>query len=89
MPGLDRIVTDISERGYADVANRHPALELVMAGAMEQVTDADRSHGCRRLQTCEASRVVHHVVGQENLLSTAGLKVASGRIVHTPGHGNS
>src|ERR1700687_5770009 len=89
MLGFERIVTDISKRCYADVANRHPALELVMAGAMEQVRDADGSHGCGRLQARASCRDFDHIVGEEHLLSATGLEVASGGIVHTPGHGNS
>ena len=54
MVGLEGIVADVAEGGHADVANRHPALEGVMAGAMEQVRDADGGHGSSRFQAGES-----------------------------------
>lgn len=89
MPGLERIVTDIPEGSQSDVANRQPALERVVASAMQQVRDSHGSHGGSRLQAGESCRIVYHIVGEKNLLPPTSLKVASGSIVHTPSHSNS
>src|SRR5579863_8086175 len=89
MPGFERIVTDVAKAGHTDVANRHPALECVMTGAMENVRDAYRGHGCGCLQSGESCRIIDHLVGEETLLSPTGLEVARVRVIHAPGHGDS
>src|ERR1700722_8445558 len=86
MSGFERVVTDIAKGGYADVANRQPALEAVVAGAVEQVRDAHGGHGCRRFQAGETRRIVDYIVRDKNFLSPAGLEIASRRIVHAPSH---
>ena len=89
MPGLERVVAHIAKGSHADVANRQPALQRMMASAMQQVRDANRGHGCRRFQAGESCRIVDHVVREENLLSPTSLEVTSGGVVHAPGHSNS
>jgi len=84
MPGFKRVVTDIPKRSHADVANRHPALQRVVPGAMQQVRDANRGHGPGRFQAGESRRIVNHIVGQQNLLPSTGLEVARGSIVQCP-----
>src|SRR5579864_1811287 len=89
MPGLKRVVADIAEASYADVANRQPALQSVMASAMQQIRDANGGHGRSRLQAGKACRVVDHVVGEENLLPATSLEVSGGGVVEGAGHGDS
>jgi len=88
-PRLKGVVANIAKPGHANMANREPALQRVVASAMQQVRDANGGHGCSRLQTSESRRIVHHVVRKKNFLSSAGLEVASRRIVHTTRHRNS
>src|SRR5271165_1799490 len=89
MPGFETIITDVSKRSYADVTDRQPTLELVMAGAMEDIRNAHGSHGCGRFQACESGGIVDHVIGEKNFLSAARLEVASRGIVHAAGEGDS
>src|SRR5580693_2022705 len=89
MPGLERVVTNIPKGCHANVTNRQPALQRMMARAMQQVRDADGGHSCGRFQTGKSSRVVDYVVRDKNLLSPPCLEVASGSVIHAPSEGNS
>lgn len=89
MPGLKRVVADIPKPCHPNVANRQPALERVMASAMQQVRDANGGHSRRRLQASKSCRIVDHVVGKKNFLSASCLKVARRRVIHAPSEGDS
>src|SRR5580704_6477482 len=89
MPGLQGIVADVSERRYANMSDRHPALECVVSGAMEDIGDPDRGHRSRRLQRGKSCRVVHHRVGEKNLLPPASLEIARRGIVRSSSHRNA
>ena len=75
--------------GHADVSDGKPALHFVMSGAVENVGDAHRRDGRRCLQAGESCGIVYDIVRDENFSSAAPLKVAGGRIVKPPKHGNT
>src|SRR5689334_20224656 len=83
MSGLEAVVTDHSEPGYANVYHGNPTLEPVVAGTMHPVGETNRSRSPSGFQACKARRVVGHLIGQQHLLSAARLHVAGGSVIHT------
>jgi len=83
------IIPHIAEGGDADVPDGQPALQFVMAGAMEDVGNPYRGHGACGFKTGEPGRVVDHVVGQQDFLPAAPLKVAGGSVIHAAHYGDS
>lgn len=86
---LQRIVPRHPKPGHPNVPNRHPTLQFVMPGSMKNVRDAHRGRRPRRLQTCERGGVVDHVIGQQNLLPPARLKISRGGIIQSAKHGDA
>src|ERR1039457_3684584 len=75
MRRFQRVVASRASGGDAEMNGRGPSLQPVMAGAMEQVRDANGSRRGRRLNSAKQWMVVHNRVVKENLVEAAAAHV--------------
>src|ERR1700674_806832 len=68
---LQRVVANRAARRDSEMNRGSPPLQAMMAGAMEQVRDADRSGRRRQLDPCKQRMVIHNGVCQENFIDAA------------------
>ena len=69
--------------------DRHPALEFVMSGPMQQIGNPNRRRRPSGLKTGESGRVVHNIVRYQNFVSSAGLKIPGRSVVHSASNSDS
>lgn len=89
MSGFEAIVTDGAGGRDARVDDGGPALELVMAVAMEKIGSADGDAGACDFDGGECRMIVHDVVGEENFLAAAAAHIERGRIIEGARSGDS
>ncbi len=56
---------------------------------MQNIRDPHRGHYSRRLQARESRGIIDHVIGEQNLLPAARLKVSRRGVVHAAHHHDS
>src|ERR1700716_2780410 len=81
MGGLEAVIAHGTCGGESEVNEGGPALEFVVAVAMEQVRYADRGGGTGGFYSREGRVVVDHVVGQQDFLAPAMAHVERRKIV--------
>lgn len=81
MFGYQAVISDIAKCSHADMPNGHPAFQFVVARAVKDVGDSDRSHGSGGFQTGEGGVVVNHLGRQQNLFPATGLHVPSRGVI--------
>src|SRR5882757_7525168 len=69
MGGLEAVVTHGTCGGESDVDEGSPALEFVVAVAVEQIRYADRGGGTGGFDRRESRMVVDNLVGQQDFLA--------------------
>ncbi len=79
--GLKRIVSNRSGARQSDMHERGPALELMVAVAMEKIRGADGKAGSAGFNESKAGVIVHGFIGEKNFLAAAAPHVESGEIV--------
>lgn len=84
MRGDEAVVAHCAGRGKADVDDGGPALELVMMIAVKEIGSADGRSNRSSFDADEGSVIVHHIVGEKNLLATAAAHVERGEVVEGP-----
>src|ERR1019366_1151411 len=75
MRRFQSVVANRASGGNTEMNGRGPSLQPVMAGAMEQVRDANRSRRGRRLNSAKQWMVVHNRVVKENFVDAAAAYV--------------
>ncbi len=78
---FQRVVPRHPKSRHADMSNRHPPLQLVMSGAMKNIRNPYGSRGCGSFQAGKTCRIIHHIIRQQNFITSAGLKVARRSVV--------
>ena len=86
---FEGVVSDHSETGHADMCDRNPTLEFVVPDAMHPVGESDRGNSTGGFQSGESSRVIDDIIGEQNLLSSPSLEVASGGVIESAEYGDS
>ena len=81
MLGLQGVVPHHAEAGHGDGADGEPAFQLVMAGAVKDVGNANGRRGPSHLEAGKPRGIVNHVVREQDFLPSSGLEVAGGSIV--------
>ncbi len=71
MRGFQTIVAHRAARRKAEVHDRGPALQFVMAVAVEQIRRADGNTGSRSLDRRKRRVIVHNFIGKQDFLVAA------------------
>jgi hypothetical protein len=81
MGGLEAVIAHGTCGGESDVDDRGPALEFVVAVAVEQIRYADRGGGTGGFDSRESRMIVDNVVGQQDFLAPTMAHVERRKIV--------
>lgn len=81
MLGLQRVIAGYAESRHSNVDNRYPAFDLMMPSPVHPVGKADRGDRPGGFEAGESRRIVHHIVGNQDFLASASLKISGGGVV--------